>query len=57
MFRLPLGLDLYIMRNTFGIPTGELLRGVFPFLINLLVFLALLVAFPEITLWLVNLME
>ena len=53
----PLGLDLYIMRNTFGIPTGELLRGVFPFLINLLVFLALLVAFPEITLWLVNLME
>jgi TRAP-type C4-dicarboxylate transport system permease large subunit len=52
----PLGLDLYIMRNTFGIPTGELLRGVFPFLIMLLIFLAILVAFPQITLWLPNLM-
>lgn len=53
----PLGLDLYIMRNTFGIPTGQLLRGVRPFVIVLLVFLALLVAFPEITLWLPNMMK
>lgn len=48
----PLGLDLYIMRNTFGIPTKELIRGVLPFLFVLFVFLALLVAFPQITLWL-----
>jgi C4-dicarboxylate transporter DctM subunit len=48
----PLGLDLYIMRNTFGIPIGELLRGVTPFVIVLLVFLALLIAFPQIILWL-----
>ncbi len=53
----PLGLDLYIMRNTFGIPIGELLRGVRPFIVVLLVFLALLVAFPEIILWLPSLME
>lgn len=50
----PLGLDLYIMRNTFGIPIGELLRGVLPFVIVLLVFLALLIAFPQIVLWLPN---
>jgi len=48
----PLGLDLYIVRNTFGIPIGELLRGVLPFIIVLLVFLALLIAFPQIVLWL-----
>jgi C4-dicarboxylate transporter DctM subunit len=53
----PLGLDLYIMRNTFGIPLGELLRGVRPFMVVLLVFLAMLVAFPQIVTWLPNLMS
>jgi C4-dicarboxylate transporter DctM subunit len=53
----PLGLDLYIMRNTFGIETDELLHGVLPFLGTLLVFLAILVAFPQMTLWLPNLMK
>jgi tripartite ATP-independent transporter DctM subunit len=53
----PLGLDLYIMRNTFGIPTKELMRGVLPFLAVLIVFLAVLVAFPQITLWLPNMMS
>lgn len=53
----PLGLDLYIMRNTFGIPTTELLRGIVPFLITLLIFLAILVAFPQITLWLPTMMK
>ena len=53
----PLGLDLYIMRNTFGIPAAELLRGVVPFLITLIIFLAVLVAFPEITLWLPRMMR
>jgi C4-dicarboxylate transporter, DctM subunit len=53
----PLGLDLYIVRNTFGIPTSELLRGVVPFLIVLIVFLGLLVAFPQLTLWLPNMMK
>lgn len=53
----PLGLDLYIMRNTFGIPTNELLRGVLPFIIVLFIFLALLIAFPQLTLWLPNMMK
>lgn len=48
----PLGLDLYIMRNTFGIPTNTLLRGVMPYLIALFIFLAILVAFPDVILWL-----
>jgi TRAP-type C4-dicarboxylate transport system permease large subunit len=53
----PLGLDLYLMRNTFGIETTELLHGVTPFLITLLIFLAILVAFPQLTLWLPNMMK
>jgi C4-dicarboxylate transporter DctM subunit len=53
----PLGLDLYLMRNTFGIPTGELIRGVIPFVIVLLFFLALLVAFPQLILWLPGMMK
>jgi tripartite ATP-independent transporter DctM subunit len=52
----PLGLDLYLMRNTFGIPTSELLRGVVPFMIPLLIFLGILVAFPQIILWLPSMM-
>ncbi len=53
----PLGLDLYIMRNTFGIPVGELIRGVIPFLITLFIFLGLLAAFPQLTLWLPGMMK
>jgi C4-dicarboxylate transporter DctM subunit len=53
----PLGLDLYIMRNTFGIPVGELIRGVIPFLITLIIFLGILAAFPQLTLWLPNMMK
>ena len=53
----PLGLDLYIMRNTFGIPVGELIRGVIPFLITLFIFLGVLAAFPQLTLWLPNMMK
>lgn len=53
----PLGLDLYMIRNAFGIPTSELLRGVLPFFLVLLVFLGLLIAFPQLTLWLPNMMQ
>lgn len=52
----PLGLELYIARNVFGIETTKLLRGVLPFLFVLLVFLAIIVAFPQISLFLPNTM-
>lgn len=42
---------------TFGIPTGELIKGIVPFFIGLIVFLGILIAFPEITLWLPNMMR
>ncbi len=53
----PMGIDLFITRNTFNIQTGELLRGVLPFLIVLFIFLFILVAFPQLSLWLPNMMK
>jgi len=53
----PMGLNLFITRNTFKLGSGELLRGILPFLCVLILFLAVLVAFPDITLWLPSMMR
>lgn len=53
----PMGLELFMMRTAFNIPVDKLLRGVLPFLIVLFVFLAILIAFPEISLWLPEMMR
>jgi C4-dicarboxylate transporter DctM subunit len=52
----PMGINLFLVRNTFDIETGELLRGILPFLCVLILFLALMVAFPELSLWLPGMM-
>ncbi len=48
----PMGLDLFTMRQVFDIPTGDLLIGVTPYFIFELIFLAIIIAFPQISLWL-----
>jgi C4-dicarboxylate transporter DctM subunit len=48
----PMGIDLFAIKTIFDIPTGEILRGVTPFLIVELIFLAIIIAFPDISLWL-----
>jgi tripartite ATP-independent transporter DctM subunit len=53
----PIGLNTFITSQVFHIPIFDLLRGVFPFLIVLLIFLALIVAFPELSLWLPSMMK
>jgi tripartite ATP-independent transporter DctM subunit len=50
----PVGMDTFTAANVFGVPVGDLVRGVLPFLIVLLVFLAIVTAFPQLSLWLVN---
>lgn len=45
------------MRTAFDIPVDKLLRGVLPFLIVLFIFLAILIAFPQISLWLPSMMR
>ena len=42
----PVGLNLFLVSGDFRIPTGELIRGVLPFIAVLVVFLGVLIAFP-----------
>lgn len=52
----PMGINLFLVRNTFNIETGELLRGILPFLSVLILFLVVMVAFPQLSLWLPGMM-
>jgi tripartite ATP-independent transporter DctM subunit len=52
----PMGINLFLARNTFNVPTGELLKGIAPFFVVLLLFLAIIAAFPQLSLWLPSLM-
>lgn len=51
----PVGLNLFMVSGTFGVPVSKLIRSVVPFIILLLIFLGLLIAIPQISLWLPNL--
>jgi C4-dicarboxylate transporter DctM subunit len=53
----PMGLTLFFVRSTFDVSMNELLRGITPFMIVLFIYLALLVAFPQISLWLPAMMR
>lgn len=52
----PMGINLFFMRNTFNIRTGDLLKGSMPFLIVLFIFLILVLFVPELSLWLPSMM-
>jgi TRAP-type C4-dicarboxylate transport system permease large subunit len=53
----PMGINLFLVRNAFNVPTSELLRGTAPFLVVLIFFLAVTVAFPQLSIWLPGLMR
>lgn len=54
----PVGLNVYIMNSLAkDVPMGETYRGVVPFLVTDFIRLGLLIAFPSISLWLVNLLS
>lgn len=53
----PVGLNLFLVSGAFRIPTGELIRGVAPFLAVLVIFLGVLIAFPQLSLWLPAMMR
>jgi tripartite ATP-independent transporter DctM subunit len=49
----PIGANVFVMRRTAPeVPMGDIFMGVLPFVVGELVVLALLIAFPEIALWL-----
>jgi C4-dicarboxylate transporter DctM subunit len=52
----PMGTDLFAVKTIFNIPTMDIIRGVIPFLLSEILFLAVIVAFPQISLWLPGMM-
>jgi len=48
----PYGLLLFVINTTTGVPMKSIIREVLPFLVMLLLSLALMVVFPDIVLWL-----
>ena len=49
----PIGANVFVMRRVApDVPMGEIFRGVLPFVLGEMVIIALLVAFPDIALWL-----
>ena len=51
----PVGLNLYVLSTISDAPIGEVIRGILPFLIILLLVLGLITYWPALTLWLPNL--
>ena len=53
MISPPVGMNIFVLRSVLpDVPTGTIWRGVMPFLIAECFRLAVLIAFPIITLWL-----
>src|SRR6201996_3325694 len=48
----PVGLNLYVLSTISDAPIGEVIRGILPFLIILLIVLGIITYVPELTLWL-----
>jgi len=56
----PVGINLFViggMAKPIGISMESVFRGVVPFCLTMVVFIALVVAFPEIAMWLPNLIK
>ena len=48
----PVGMNVFVVSKVANIPVGELFVGVIPYIIMLLSLVAVLIAFPQIVLWL-----
>ena len=49
----PIGANVFVMRRTApDVPLGDIFMGVLPFVIGELIVISLVIAFPEIALWL-----
>ena len=51
----PVGLNLFVLSTISAAPVGEVIRGIFPFLVLLLIVLMIITYVPPLTLWLPNL--
>jgi C4-dicarboxylate transporter DctM subunit len=48
----PVGLNLFVLSTIAAAPMGVAIRGILPFLIILLIVLAIITYVPDLTLWL-----
>src|SRR6478752_3339470 len=48
----PVGLNLFVLSSIAAAPMGEVIRGILPFLLILLIVVAIIVCVPSLTLWL-----
>ena len=51
----PVGLNLFVLSTISAAPVGEVIRGILPFLVLLLIVLGIITYVPILTLWLPNL--
>lgn len=48
----PLGMNVFSLSGVTGIPSEKIFRGCLPYIISIVIFIVLLVAFPTLTTWL-----
>ena len=53
----PVGMDAFVLSGAINVPVSKVFKSVFPFLIAEVVCIALLIAFPQIVLWLPSTMR
>jgi C4-dicarboxylate transporter DctM subunit len=53
----PVGLNLFVIQSVTGEPIGRIFRGTLPYAALMLAVLVLIIVFPDIVLWLPNLVE
>lgn len=53
----PIGMDLFVIKGICDVPLGEIIRGAVPFVLAMVISLALTMAFPQLALWIPNLMS
>jgi C4-dicarboxylate transporter DctM subunit len=53
----PIGINAFVVHGVTNVPTGEIFRGLVPFIITMGVGVAILVAFPQISLFLPQIMK
>lgn len=46
----PVGLDVFVMSGTTNVPVGTIFKGVFPYVVTIIICIAILYAFPKIAL-------
>ncbi|MFH1488972.1 MAG: TRAP transporter large permease subunit, partial [Pseudomonadota bacterium] len=53
----PVGLNIYIIKGISNVPMGTIFRGVIPFIIADILHIAMLMVFPQVTLYLPSMMD